>query len=66
MNIELPFLRIYGRLDSLVPQKVITLVDDLATKSSKVIFSKASHAPFMSHTEEFICVIREFLQSVEA
>lgn len=65
-QIEQPFLRIYGRLDSLVPQKVITLVDDLTPKSSKVIFAKASHAPFISHTEEFISVIREFLVSVKA
>lgn len=64
-NIEQPFLRVYGRLDSLVPSKVISLVDELSPKSEKVIFKKASHAPFISHSDEFIAVIKDFMATVE-
>jgi len=63
-NIEQPFLRIYGRLDSLVPSKVISLVDELSPKSEKVIFKKASHAPFISHGDEFIAVVKDFMATV--
>jgi pimeloyl-[acyl-carrier protein] methyl ester esterase len=55
-----PFLRIYGWLDSLVPKKIISLVDDFSPKSEKYIFDKASHAPFVSHSQEFIDVIKRF------
>jgi len=59
--IEQPFLRIYGRLDSLVPKKVISLVDDLSPKSHKYVFDKASHAPFISHSREFVDVVHRFV-----
>jgi len=64
-NIEQPFLRIYGRLDSLVPSKAISLVDELSPKSEKVIFKKASHAPFISHTDEFISALKGFMSTIE-
>ena len=60
-EITMPFLRLYGRLDSLVPKRVISLVDDLSPESEKYIFDKASHAPFISHAEEFYDVIFQFL-----
>lgn len=60
-RINVPFLRIYGKLDSLVPKKVIPLVDDLIENSQIYIFDKASHAPFISHSREFVTVLKEFL-----
>jgi pimeloyl-[acyl-carrier protein] methyl ester esterase len=51
-KIHQPWLRFWGRLDGLVPQKIQahlphgTLIED-------VIQHKASHAPFISHTKEF-------------
>lgn len=52
-ELTLPFLRIYGRLDSLVPKAAIERIDTLLPNSEKYIFNKASHAPFISHEDEF-------------
>ncbi|AIR64233.1 pimeloyl-ACP methyl ester esterase BioH [Cedecea neteri] len=49
----IPHLRLYGRLDGLVPRKVVPLLDVLWPQSSSVIFDKAAHAPFISHPAEF-------------
>ena len=62
-DVNVPFLRMYGRLDSLVPKSVISLVDDLSKKSEKYIFDKASHAPFISHMQEFIDVLHQFMRA---
>lgn len=47
-KISVPFLRLYGRLDGLVPKKAIEEVSMLAPNSQHVVFEKASHAPFIS------------------
>lgn len=62
-QINQPFLRIYGKLDALVPHKVISLVDALAPNSQSVILEKASHAPFISHQAEFIEHLLQWLQT---
>lgn len=46
--------RWYGRLDSLVPAKAIPLIDKLHPSSHTQIFAHASHAPFISHPDEFV------------
>ena len=61
-SIEHPFLRMYGKLDGLVPVKVVEQIDALSPASRSYIFPKASHAPFLSHKESFIEVLTEFLQ----
>lgn len=48
-----PWLRIYGRLDSLVPKATIPLLDQRYPASRSILFEKASHAPFISHPDEF-------------
>ncbi|WP_116474890.1 pimeloyl-ACP methyl ester esterase BioH [Zobellella maritima] len=60
-SLEPPLLRLYGRLDGLVPRKTAALVDILAPASQSHIEAKASHAPFISHPEATARVIREFL-----
>ncbi len=62
-DINIPFLRLYGRLDSLIPKTVIPLVDELAPKSVGHVFAKASHAPFISHAEDFFNVLLSWLAS---
>ncbi|WP_318370081.1 pimeloyl-ACP methyl ester esterase BioH [Enterobacter sp.] len=52
-GLTLPFLRIYGRLDGLVPRKIVPLLDVMWPASESVVFPKAAHAPFISHPEEF-------------
>lgn len=59
--ISVPFLRLYGRLDSLVPAKAAEEVGQLVPHSEHHVFPKASHAPFLSHTEQFVEKVREFL-----
>ncbi|MGL4933117.1 MAG: pimeloyl-ACP methyl ester esterase BioH [Aeromonas sp.] len=60
-GVALPWLRIYGRLDSLVPNAVIPLLDAHYPASQRVTLSKASHAPFISHPEQFIDIVSAFI-----
>lgn len=60
-EIHCPFTRFYGRLDGLVPAKVADEVQKLAPKSKHHIFHKSSHAPFLSHREEFMTELRRHL-----
>lgn len=51
--LTVPFLRLYGYLDGLVPRKVVPLLDALWPESESLIFAKAAHAPFISHPDAF-------------
>lgn len=62
-QISMPFCRMYGRLDGLVPIKVAHDMDALVPDSIKVVFENASHAPFISHSDEFITELRSFLNN---
>ncbi|MRT58477.1 pimeloyl-ACP methyl ester esterase BioH [Enterobacteriaceae bacterium RIT693] len=57
-----PHLRLYGRLDGLVPRKVVPLLDTLWPQSGSFIFDKAAHAPFISHPAEFCRALLEWRQ----
>ena len=48
-----PFLRLYGRLDGLVPRKIVPVLDALWPQSESMVFEKAAHAPFISHPQAF-------------
>ncbi|WP_119968115.1 pimeloyl-ACP methyl ester esterase BioH [Shewanella japonica] len=52
-HIQQPWLRIWGKCDSLVPKKIISVLPQ-ATSIKDVIHNKASHAPFISHTDDFL------------
>lgn len=60
-TLELPWLRIYGRLDSLVPKAAIPLLDERYPGSQSLVLDKASHAPFISHPAQFIDMVRQFI-----
>lgn len=51
--IKQPWLRIWGRLDGLVPRRVVNAMPQLE-HSQDMLMLKASHAPFISHSAEFI------------
>ncbi|WP_299571278.1 pimeloyl-ACP methyl ester esterase BioH [uncultured Shewanella sp.] len=51
--IEQPWLRIWGKCDSLVPKKIPTILPQV-TNTTDVIHNKASHAPFISHPQAFL------------
>ena len=61
VGLDLPWLRIYGRLDSLVPKAAIPLLDERYPASRSLVLEKASHAPFISHPEPFITLLRQFI-----
>jgi pimeloyl-[acyl-carrier protein] methyl ester esterase len=52
-ELSMPFLRMYGKLDGLVPRKAIEPINALSPNSDVIILEQASHAPFISHPEEF-------------
>lgn len=58
-TLDVPFLRLYGRLDGLVPRKIIPILDALWPKSTSMIFDKAAHAPFISHPQAFCAPLIE-------
>ncbi len=61
-DISQPFLRLYGSADSLVPKSVITHITKFSEKNSdEYIFEKASHAPFISHLDDFTEVLSTWL-----
>lgn len=63
LSIQQPFLRLYGNNDSLVPKGVIELIAKLAHQSEQHIFAQASHAPFISHLDDFTKVLSSWLLS---
>ena len=52
-TISVPILRLYGRLDGLVPIKVAHDLQQALPKSEQYIFSESSHAPFMTESDAF-------------
>lgn len=62
--LPIPFLRLYGALDGLVPRNIIPLLDACWPASSHHTIAKAAHAPFISHPADFCQQIIEFSESV--
>ncbi|ROV60248.1 pimeloyl-[acyl-carrier protein] methyl ester esterase [Vibrio ponticus] len=61
-QVTLPTLRLYGRLDGLVPVQVAEDVSQLMPNSQSYVFSQSSHAPFMTEFELFCQQVTEFAQ----
>ena len=59
-EIKQPWLRVWGKLDGLVPRRVIKAMPQLK-HSQDLLMAKASHAPFISHTSEFIQGYQQWL-----
>ncbi len=60
-GVNQPFLRLYGKLDGLIPKHVIPLINSLAPNSQSHVFEQASHAPFISHQAEFLTILKTWL-----
>ena len=60
-QITLPFLRLYGALDGLVPRRIASEIDEMLPASPSKIIEKAAHAPFISHPEIFCQHIVNFI-----
>lgn len=63
--LDLPFLRLYGRLDGLVPRKIVPQLDALWPQSESYIFDKAAHAPFISHPQAFCAPLVALKKQIE-
>ncbi|NVJ67111.1 MAG: pimeloyl-ACP methyl ester esterase BioH [Gammaproteobacteria bacterium] len=61
-GLSMPRLRLYGRLDSLVPNKSAEAVKALDPNSEYKIYPKASHAPFLTNRAEFTADVIRFLK----
>lgn len=64
-QIKIPMLRLYGRLDSLVPVKVVTDVDKVLPETTSKVYRRSAHAPFLSATDEFIEDVSQFLSAID-
>ena len=64
-TLDVPFLRLYGRLDGLVPRKIIPVLDALWPKSTSIVFDKAAHAPFISHPQAFCAPLIELKHEID-
>jgi pimeloyl-[acyl-carrier protein] methyl ester esterase len=59
-SLTMPMLRLYGRLDGLVPIKVASDLNEQLPHTEHGIFSQSSHAPFMTEHDAFCAQVREF------
>lgn len=64
-DLTVPFLRIYGYLDGLVPRKVATILDEMYPNSPSVVMRNSAHAPFISHPDEFCEYVLDFLARLD-
>uniref|UniRef100_UPI0036D97C1A pimeloyl-ACP methyl ester esterase BioH n=1 Tax=Photorhabdus sp. RM322S TaxID=3342825 RepID=UPI0036D97C1A len=60
-ELSIPFLRIYGYLDGLVPRKVISILDEKWPRSVSAMMRHAAHAPFISHPDAFVDLLTDFV-----
>ncbi|MGF1911664.1 pimeloyl-ACP methyl ester esterase BioH [Vibrio kasasachensis] len=59
-HVSAPTLRLYGRLDGLVPIQVAKDVTELMPNSQSFVFTQSSHAPFMTELESFCQQVTAF------
>lgn len=63
-QINKPFFRIYGKLDALVPGKIISILDKTLPYSPSLTIDKAAHAPFISHPGLFCQQVVSFVRDM--
>ncbi|WP_240615515.1 pimeloyl-ACP methyl ester esterase BioH [Alteromonas facilis] len=63
-QIGCPTLRLYGRLDSLVPIDGVERIQALQPHSISQIFPHAAHAPFISHRSMWVTALKDFCQTL--
>lgn len=53
-KLTVPVVGVFGRLDSLVPAATIEKLEKLNSKFQADVLASASHAPFISHKDQFV------------
>ncbi|WP_290612600.1 pimeloyl-ACP methyl ester esterase BioH [Arsukibacterium sp. UBA3155] len=62
-NLTQPVAACFGALDSLVPVAVVTELQRLKPHAKLTTLAKASHAPFISHRQEFLIWLNNWLEA---
>lgn len=62
-GLSMPALRIYGRLDALVPQQVVDSVSRYWPQSQAQILTESAHAPFIAQPRDCAALIEAFCSS---
>ncbi|CAH9054072.1 Pimeloyl-[acyl-carrier protein] methyl ester esterase [Pseudoalteromonas holothuriae] len=60
-RLSIPMYGVFGCLDTLVPKRVCARMSELNPDFSYKMIEKASHAPFISHRDEFISYLKSIL-----
>lgn len=55
-----PTLYLLGKLDALVPVRISNVLNNYSSSIQSTVFHKASHAPFLTHENDFIDEVRRF------
>ena len=61
VNIKIPVLYLFGRLDAIVPGKTMKVMQALYPNFQYVMFGRAAHTLFLSHQEMFLSELNRFL-----
>lgn len=59
-----PTLRLFGGQDSLVPKQSRGAIEELHEEAEYYTFDKASHAPFISHPDQFLSIFNDYLMNI--
>lgn len=65
-RIALPVLVMAGGYDRLAPPQAAAWLAEQVPDARFKLFPKAAHAPFLSHREEFMASLREFLDGLDS
>ncbi|XRX42657.1 MAG: pimeloyl-ACP methyl ester esterase BioH [Buchnera aphidicola (Eriosoma harunire)] len=57
---NLPFLRIYGKLDNIVPYDIKNILDQTWPNTYSVTLMHSAHVPFISQSQQFCNIILKF------
>ena len=63
--LSVPALHLFGRLDALVPAGVIDCWPSSQASQQTHLFANSSHAPFMTESNQFVRIVREFVEAQE-
>lgn len=59
--LTMPVCYLFGRLDAIIPKRTHACMQQMYPSFHYVLLPKAAHAPFLSHPDEFIVTLKEFL-----
>lgn len=61
-QLNMPVCYMFGRLDVITPRRTMAIMQVMYPQFNYIQFAKAAHMPFLSHPEQFIEALSEFLQ----